>query len=121
MLSQLRHIVEQVGNAKNLTEAMDTLVRQTKLAMKVDCCSIYITDENTSQLNLIASEGLASQVVGFSHLKFGEGIIGLIHQKGEPLNIANITEHPNYKYLPSSGEESFNSLLGTPIIHRRKA
>ncbi|MFT7054172.1 MAG: phosphotransferase system enzyme I (PtsP) [Psychromonas sp.] len=121
MLSQLRHIVEQVGNAKNLTEAMDILVRQTKLAMEVDCCSIYITDESTSQLNLIASEGLASQVVGFSYLKFGEGIIGLIHQKGEPLNIANITEHPNYKYLPSSGEEFFNSLLGTPIIHRRKA
>ncbi|ABM02358.1 PTSINtr with GAF domain, PtsP [Psychromonas ingrahamii 37] len=121
MLSQLRNIVEQVGNAKNLTEAMDILVRQTKLAMEVDCCSIYITDQSTSQLNLIASEGLASQVVGFSYLKFGEGIIGLIHQKGEPLNIANITEHPNYKYLPSSGEESFNSLLGTPIIHRRKA
>ncbi|MFT6926973.1 MAG: phosphotransferase system enzyme I (PtsP) [Psychromonas sp.] len=121
MLSQLRHIVEQVGNAKNLTEAMDILVCQTKLAMEVDCCSIYITDEGASQLNLIASEGLASQVVGFSHLKFGEGIIGLIHQKGEPLNIANITEHPNYKYLPRSGEESFNSLLGTPITHRRKA
>ncbi|WP_372882731.1 phosphoenolpyruvate--protein phosphotransferase [Psychromonas sp.] len=120
MLSQLRDIVEQVGNAKNLTDAMDILVKQTKLTMQVDCCSIYITDDVNSQLNLIASEGLASEVVGLSHLKFGEGIIGLIHAKEEPLNIAKISEHPNYKYLPTSGEEFFNSLLGTPIIHRRK-
>ncbi|PKF61736.1 phosphoenolpyruvate-protein phosphotransferase PtsP [Psychromonas sp. psych-6C06] len=120
MLSQLRHIVEQVGNATNLTLAMDTLVKQTKSVMEVDCCTIYITDDGTQKLNLMASEGLLSQGETRHHLKFGEGIVGLIHQKGEPLNLANITEHPHYKYLPGSQEDDFSSFLGTPIIHQRQ-
>lgn len=120
MLSQLRQIVEQVGSASNLTVAMDSLVQQTQLIMEVDCCSIYITDDHTRRLNLIASEGLLNQGQRLQHLKFGEGIVGLIHQKGEPLNLANITEHPHYKYLPGSQEDRFNSFLGTPIIHQRQ-
>jgi len=119
MLSQLRHIVEQVGSASNLTMAMDTLVQQTKLMMEVDCCSIYITDDNTQRLNLMASEGLLNNGDTL-HLKFGEGIVGLIHQKGEPLNLANISEHPHYKFLPGSQEDDFKSFLGTPIIHQRQ-
>jgi len=120
MLGKLRHIVEQVGKAKSLNQAMDKLVQQTKLNMKVDCCSIYITDTNASRLNLIASEGLANQAVGSTHLNFGEGIVGLVHEKGEPLNLGNVSEHPHFKYLPSSQEELFNSFLGTPITHKRQ-
>ncbi|WP_022940585.1 phosphoenolpyruvate--protein phosphotransferase [Psychromonas hadalis] len=120
MLSQLRQIVEQVGEAKNLTVAMDILVQQTKRVMEVDCCSIYLTDDQAQKLNLMASEGLSNQTPLSHYLKFGEGIVGLIHQKGEPLNLANITEHPHYKYLPGSQEDNFNSFLGTPIIHKRQ-
>ena len=120
MLSQLRHIVEQVGDAKNLIAAMDTLVQQTRQTMDVDCCSIYLTDDKTRQLNLIASKGLARKAVGLIHLEFGEGIVGLVHEKGEPLNLANISEHPRYKYLPDAQEEHFNSFLGTPIIYKRQ-
>ena len=120
MLSQLRQIVERVGDAKNLTVAMDTLVQQTKLVMEVDCCSIYITDEQTKKLNLMASEGLLKDRKVQQYLNFGEGIVGLVHQKGEPLNLASITEHPHYKYLPGTQEHSFNSFLGTPIIHQRQ-
>ncbi|MCP4321143.1 MAG: phosphoenolpyruvate--protein phosphotransferase [Psychromonas sp.] len=120
MLSQLRQIVERVGDAKNLTLAMNTLVQQTKLFMEVDCCTIYITDEQTKKLNLMASEGLLNERSVHQYLNFGEGIVGLVHQKGEPLNLANITEHPHYKYLPGSHESNFNSFLGTPIIHKRQ-
>lgn len=120
MLSQLRQIVERVADAKNLTVAMDTLVQQTKLVMEVDCCTIYITDEPTKKLNLMASEGLLNNSNRQQYLNFGEGIVGLVHQKEEPLNFANITDHPHYKYLPDTHEHSFNSFLGTPIIHKRQ-
>jgi phosphotransferase system enzyme I (PtsP) len=120
MLSQLRQIVKRVGDAPNLTIAMDALVQQTKLVMEVDCCSIYITDDQSQQLNLMASEGLSNKHKTQQYLKYGEGIVGLIHQTGEPLNLANISEHAHYKYLPGSQENSFNSFLGTPIIHQRQ-
>ena len=120
MLSQLRQIVEQVGDANNLATAMNTLVLKITQAMQVDCCSIFITDDQTKKLNLIASKGLSHKSVGKSHLKFGEGIVGFIHEKGELINLANIHEHPDYKYLPETNEEFFHSFLGTPITYKRQ-
>ena len=120
MFSQLRQIVEQFGEAGTLPDAMTLLVQQTKSTMDLDCCSIFIANQETQKLTLKASEGLASQVVGATHFDFDEGIVGLVYQKGEPINLANVSEHPKFKYLPSSNEEKFSSFLGTPIIHKRQ-
>lgn len=120
MLSQLRQIVEEFSATTNLSEAMNLLVEQTKTTMSIDCCSIFITNKHTQKLTLMASKGLASQVVGATHFNLDEGIVGLVYQKGEPVNLAHVSEHPQFKYLPSSNEEQFKSFLGTPIIHKRK-
>jgi len=120
MFSQLRQIVEQFGEAETLPDAINLLVQQTKTTMNLDCCSIFITNTDTQKLSLMASEGLASQVVGATHFNLDEGIVGLVYQKGEPINLANVAEHPQFKYLPSSNEEQFSSFLGTPIIHKRQ-
>ena len=120
MFSQLRQIVEQFGEAETLPDAINLLVQQTKTTMNLDCCSIFITNKETQKLSLMASEGLASQVVGATHFNLDEGIVGLVYQKGEPINLANVAEHPQFKYLPSSNEEQFSSFLGTPIIHKRQ-
>ncbi|WP_028868636.1 phosphoenolpyruvate--protein phosphotransferase [Psychromonas arctica] len=120
MFSQLRQIVEQFGEASTLSDAMNLLVEQTKSTMILDCCSIFITNKETQKLTLMASEGLDSQVVGATHFNFNEGIVGLVYQKGEPINLANVSEHPQFKYLPSSNEEQFSSFLGVPIIHKRQ-
>lgn len=120
MFNQLRQIVEQFGEAETLPDAINSLVQQTKTTMSLDCCSIFITNQETKKLSLMASEGLASQVVGATHFNFDEGIVGLVYQKGEPINLANVAEHPQFKYLPSSNEEQFSSFLGTPIIHKRQ-
>ena len=120
MFSQLRQIIEQLGEADTLPRAMKILVQQTKSTMELDCCSIFITNKETQKLSLLASEGLSSQVVGTTHFNFDEGIVGLVYQKGEPINLANVAEHPKFKYLPASNEEQFSSFLGTPIIHKRE-
>jgi len=120
MFSQLRYIVEQFGETDTLPDAINLLVKETKAAMDLDCCSIFITNQDTQKLSLMASEGLASEVVGASHFNLDEGIVGLVYQKGEPINLANVAEHPQFKYLPSSNEEQFSSFLGTPIIHKRQ-
>jgi len=120
MFSQLRQIVEQFGEAETLPDAMNLLVQQTKSTMNLDCCSIFITNKETQKLSLMASEGLASQVVGATHFNLDEGIVGLVYQQGEPINLANVAQHPKFKYLPSSNEELFSSFLGTPIIHKRQ-
>lgn len=120
MFSQLRQIVEQFGEANTISDAMNILVKQTKVTMALDCCSIFVTNQKTQKLTLMASEGLDSQVVGATHFNLDEGIVGLVYQKGESINLANVSEHPKFKYLPASNEERFSSFLGTPIIYKRQ-
>ncbi len=119
MLTQLREIVEQVTAASTLEEAMAILVSQTRETMGTDCCSVYLTDESRQVFTLTASEGLAAEAVGHAAIAFNEGVVGLVAQKEEPLNLADAHSHPRFKYLPDSQEEAFRAFLGAPIIHQR--
>ncbi|MGF1681102.1 phosphoenolpyruvate--protein phosphotransferase [Photobacterium minamisatsumaniensis] len=119
MLTQLREIVEKVASAPNLIEALDQLVISTCRAMKTECCSIYIADHKRQQYTLMATQGLKKphRHVG---LAFGEGLVGLVGERAEPINVADARHHPHFKHLPGTGEESFCSFFGTPIIHQRQ-
>nr|WP_086940630.1 phosphoenolpyruvate--protein phosphotransferase [Thaumasiovibrio occultus] len=119
MLQQLRDIVERVARATSLPQALDTLVASTCHAMKAEVCSVYIADEETQSYRLIATKGLKKSRRNVS-LKFGEGLVGYVGQRAEPINVAEATRHKHYKHLRGIGEEPFHSFLGTPIIHRRK-
>jgi phosphotransferase system enzyme I (PtsP) len=96
------------------------MVSQIKLAMKTDCCSIYIADHKEQHFVLMASDGLAKTSLGHTTINFTEGLIGLVAQREEPLNIADAQKHPHFVHAPEVQEEALNAFLGTPIIHRRK-
>ncbi len=53
-------------------------------------------------------------------LAFGEGLVGLVGSRAEPINVADACHHPHFKHFPGIGEESFGSFFGTPIIHQRQ-
>ena len=120
MLTQLREIVEQVNLADSLEAAMKVLVGDIRRVMVVDCCSVYLAHESFSYFTLAATDGLAASAVGQTHIAFSEGVVGLVGQKEEPLNLADAQTHPRFKYLPEVQEDAFRAFLGAPIIHQRK-
>ncbi|WP_375057045.1 phosphoenolpyruvate--protein phosphotransferase [Zobellella sp. DQSA1] len=121
MLKELREIVQRVTASSDLNEAMTELVRKTREAMKVDCCSIYLRQDLEQAYLLAATDGLAAEAVGHAKIPLGEGIVGLIGEKEELINLADAQHHPKFKYLPEAHEDAFKSFLGAPIIHQRKA
>jgi len=120
MLTTLRHIVLEFSQEIQLQKALEQLVNQTKSALKTDCCSVYLADHSQQHLLLMASDGLASKSVGQTTINFSEGLVGLVGQREEPLNIANARSHQHYIHMPEVEEDDFNAFLGTPIIHQRK-
>jgi phosphotransferase system enzyme I (PtsP) len=120
MLDTLRRIVQDVNNAKDLDQALQLIVNRVKEAMGVDLCSVYLTDRIRQQHVLMATNGLNPEAVREVRLGFGEGLIGLVGQKEEVVNLADGASHPNYKFIPQTGEEVFHAYLGVPIIHHRK-
>ncbi|PSU31899.1 phosphoenolpyruvate--protein phosphotransferase [Photobacterium lutimaris] len=119
MLTQLREIVEKVAAAPSLLDALEQLVISTCKAMKTECCSVYIADHQRQRFTLMATKGLKKphRHVG---LPFGQGLVGLVADRAEPINVADARHHPHFKHLPGIGEESFSSFFGTPIIHQRQ-
>ncbi len=118
MLTQLRNIVQSVAVSADLDQALHTLVQQTCVAMRTECCSVYLANREQQCFDLMATQGLdpSAQV----SMAFGEGLVGVVGQRAEPLNLAHARQHPAFKPFPASGEEAFQSFLGTPIIYRKK-
>jgi phosphotransferase system enzyme I (PtsP) len=120
MLDILRRIVQEVSVSRDLEQTLGVIVKRVRQAMESDVCSVYLTDFEQQQYMLMANEGLNPGCVGSVRLGLSEGLVGLVGARAEPVNIDNATEDPHYRYFPETGEESYPSFLGVPIMHNRK-
>ncbi|ENM5733994.1 phosphoenolpyruvate--protein phosphotransferase [Vibrio mimicus] len=119
MLSQLRDIVEQVSKVEDVYQALDIFVKQTCEAMNTECCTVYLVNEEMHRLELMATQGLKFKGDKI-HIDFDEGLVGLVKRSAEPINLAEASKHPSFKYFKQLGEEVYHSFLGTPIIYRKQ-
>jgi phosphotransferase system, enzyme I, PtsP len=120
MLTTLKSIIQEINQIAVLDDALARLAKRLKEAMKVDSATIYLADYEKQHFTLMATEGLAKEAIGKVTIGFSEGLIGLIGQREEPLNISDARSHPRFKHYPEVQEEDYHAFLGTPIIHRRK-
>ena len=119
MLSSLRSIVQEVSLATDIKNALDIIVLRVREAMHTEVCTIYLLDQDSGRYVFMSTEGLNKAAEGKVSLARDQGLVGLVAQRAEPINLENASEHPAFKLLPDIGEEPFNSFLGTPIIHHR--
>lgn len=116
-LNTIHKIVKSIDRSTDLSTALNNLVQGIHDALSVDVCSLYLSD-NTSDMNiLMATHGLNMEAVGKVEISYSEGLVGLVTQTGETVNIENAPSHPRFKYIPEAGEDPYFSFLGVPINH----
>ena len=120
MLTTLKRIVQEVNQIPVLDDALSCLAERLIEALEVDSCSIYLADYEHQHFILAATEGLEKAAVGQVNIGFSEGLVGLIGQREEPLNISDARSHPRFKHYPEVKEDDYHAFLGAPIIHQRK-
>ena len=120
MLETLHRIVKEVNAAEDLGKALEIIVSQVKQAIRADVCSVYLTDFERREHVLQASDGLHADAVGKVRLPLYRGLIGLVCERSEPINLADAPNHPRYLFIHETGETRFNGFLGVPIIQHRK-
>jgi phosphotransferase system enzyme I (PtsP) len=120
MLESLRAIVQEVNAAKDFDEVLKLIVHLVKQATKTGTCSIYLYSPEDDSYVLMATDGLNPDSVGKVRLSSKEGLVGLVASRAEPINLEVADAHPKFAYFPETGEQSFRSFLGSPIIHQRK-
>lgn len=118
ILLALRQIIEVVSQKSSFEDAIALLVEKIRATMKTDCCSLYLLNNRKTRLALAATDGLSKESVGKVSLQIGEGLVGLVGERQELVNLADAPSHPNFKYLPDVGEDEFLSILGVPVINQ---
>ena len=119
MLSDLRRIVQEVNAARDLPAVLRIIVNRVKTTMATEVCSVYLRNSQDAYV-LMATEGLNTEAVGRVVLAKGEGLVGLVAAREEPVNLDQAEAHPKFAYFPETGEERYSAFLGVPIIHHRK-
>jgi phosphotransferase system enzyme I (PtsP) len=120
MLDTLRRIVNEVNAAPDLEKALHTIVDMVKQATVCDVCSVYLTDPEARAYVLAATNGLRREAVGKVALPLGRGLVGLVAERAEPLNIPDAQSHPRYLHVTETGETQYRGFLGVPIIQNRR-
>ena len=120
MLEPLRRLVQDVSTAENLEEALPLVVHQVRGALDVDACSVFLRDDGSGEMVLMATEGLPPGCEGRVRLAPGEGLVGFVAERKEPVNLENAGAHPRYLPCPQACEERFHGFLGVPIVHYRE-
>lgn len=119
MLNSLRSIVLEVNAARDMKTALAIIVTRVKQVMATQVCSVYLRDTKGEYV-LMATDGLNADAVGKVRLASGEGLVGRVVVREEPINLEHAEAHPSYQYFPETGEERYSAFLGVPIIHHRK-
>lgn len=112
LMRRLREIMARPGEPQ---ARLDAIVTQIALIMVAEVCSLYLRRPDGS-LELFATEGLNKEAVHNTHLARGEGLVGLIAERAELINIHEAQDHPSFSYRPETGEEVYHSFLGMPIM-----
>lgn len=112
LMRRLREIMARPGEPQ---ARLDAIVSQIALIMVAEVCSLYLRRPDGT-LELFATEGLNPEAVHKTHLARGEGLVGLIAERAELVNIHEAQDHPAFSYRPETGEEVYHSFLGMPIL-----
>lgn len=121
LIHTLQKIIKKVDHAPDIQQALNIIADNLIDALNIEICSIFLSREDDGgSLVLMANRGFKENVVGQIHLESGQGLVGLVAEKAEPVRLENALSHKNFVYFEGSGEDAFPVFMGVPIISQRK-
>ncbi len=120
MLTVLRHIIQEVSTTQDFREALDVAVRRVANALATEACSIFLLDRHHGEYVLSATHGLNPEAVGKARIPLHKGLIGLVGEREEPVNLDEASKHPRFLHVAEVNEEAYSAFLGVPIIYHRQ-
>ncbi|TCS65097.1 phosphoenolpyruvate--protein phosphotransferase [Varunaivibrio sulfuroxidans] len=112
LLARVRDVMASAGLAQDRLNNIVTIIATDMVA---EVCSIYVRRAG-DVLELFATQGLHPEAVHNTRLRVGEGLVGEIAAHARPLALSDAQKHAQFVFRPETGEESYQSLMGVPIL-----
>src|SRR3974377_1522077 len=94
----LRRLREVMAERESAQARLDKVVVLIASNMVTEVCSLYLRRRDSS-LELFATEGLNPEAVHNTHLKRGEGLVGLIAEQREHMRLPAPEINPHSSHL----------------------
>jgi len=114
-LEEISHLVSVSGNP---AETLNNIVQLIQKRFATDVCSVYLLEQDRSNLVLAATIGLRPEGVGQVRMRVNEGLAGLVAEQVKPIIVDDAPKHPRFKYFREAGEDAYHSFLGVPLVDR---
>ena len=121
MIHRLQRMIQDVNRASDIDHALELIARGLIEDLQAEACTIYLVDtEHRDTLILKECQGLNRSIIGNVKRKVGQGIIGMVAARAEPVNLLQADQHKEFILIPDSGEEVMPVYLGVPVIAHRE-
>jgi phosphotransferase system enzyme I (PtsP) len=77
---------------------------------------LFVADEEHLEYVLSATVGTNEACIGQLRLKFGQGLVGFIAEREEPINLDHASAHEAYLDHPELAEKDYLAYMGVPLI-----
>ncbi len=119
-LDQLRflHRVARLATtASTWDELLETVVDETRDALRASVSSLYLLDRDAENLTLAATNGLDRYQIGRARVPFGGGVTGRVAASREPLVIPDVSQDDRFLWVRGIDQKRFiASMLSVPLL-----
>jgi signal transduction histidine kinase len=119
-LDQLRflHRVARLATtAETWEELLETVVDETRDALRATVSSLYLLDRDIENLTLAATNGLDRYQIGRAKVPFGGGVTGRVAATREPLVIPDVSRDDRFLWVRGIDQRRFiASMLSVPLV-----
>ncbi|MBV53888.1 MAG: phosphoenolpyruvate--protein phosphotransferase [Coxiellaceae bacterium] len=117
MLLRLQRLLQDLLMAHQPESVLQDVIAEVTDQIQADVSALYLVNIETGDYDLNAHHGLyhSHPEVG-CHFKRHEGLIGLVGEREEPVNLDNMTLHDCYVSDHQFNDEKLTAFLGMPIF-----
>jgi len=119
-LDQLRflhRVARMATTAGTWEELLETVIDETRDALRASVTSLYLLDRDAENLTLVATNGLDRFQIGRARVPFGAGVTGRVAKSREPLVIPDVSRDERFLWVRGIDQRRFiASMLSVPLV-----
>jgi signal transduction histidine kinase len=114
-INALLEISKAIASGLYLEDVLRLIVTVTANLMNSKICSLWIFDERDQKLKLKATQSISEEYLRERSLAMGEGVVGQVALRNQPMAILNVLKDPLYKEKELAKKEGLVSMLSVPM------
>ena len=114
-INALLEISKAIASGLYLEDVLRLIVTVTANLMDSKICSLWILDAKEQKLKLKATQSISEEYLKERSLAMGEGVVGHVALRNQPIAILNVLKDPLYKEKELAKKEGLVSMLSVPM------